>query len=90
MHILTFFLFFFFLAILTAAFPDDVAFMADESMLSTPGIEATDYTLAEYLNFAEHIKACSDRLGKLGNFYFFFFYVFLEKKILILFLSEKT
>lgn len=49
-------------AILAAAFPDDVPYMADESMLSTPGIEATDYTLAEYLNYAEHIKACSDRL----------------------------
>ncbi|XP_054712255.1 uncharacterized protein LOC129221904 [Uloborus diversus] len=52
-------------AILAAAFPDDVPYMADESMLSTPGIEATDYTLAEYLNYAEHIKACSDRLKKL-------------------------
>lgn len=55
------------LAILTAAFPNDVPYMADESMLSTPGIEATDYTLAEYLNYAEHMKACSDRLRKLGK-----------------------
>lgn len=52
-------------AILAAAFPDDVPYMADESMLSTPGIEATDYTLAEYLNYAEHIKVCADRLRKL-------------------------
>ncbi|KAG8198079.1 hypothetical protein JTE90_020909 [Oedothorax gibbosus] len=52
-------------AILTAAFPNEVPYMADESMLSTPGIEATDYTLAEYLNYAEHIKACSDRLAAL-------------------------
>lgn len=56
-------------AILAAAFPDEVPFMADESMLSTPGIEATDYTLAEYLNYAEHIKACAERLKKLGMFY---------------------
>lgn len=55
-------------AILAAAFPDEVPFMADESMLSTPGIEATDYTLAEYLNYAEHIKACAERLKKLGKF----------------------
>ncbi|GBL86448.1 hypothetical protein AVEN_164604-1 [Araneus ventricosus] len=52
-------------AILTAAFPDDVPYMADESMLSTPGIEATDYTLAEYINFSEHMKACAERLRNL-------------------------
>lgn len=47
--------------------------MADESMLSTPGIEATDYTLAEYLNYAEHIKVCADRLKKLGKCLILFF-----------------
>ncbi|XP_015919372.1 uncharacterized protein [Parasteatoda tepidariorum] len=52
-------------AILAAAFPDNVPYMADESMLSTPGIEATDYTLAEYLNYAEHIKKCTERLQSL-------------------------
>ncbi|GIX67485.1 hypothetical protein CEXT_168791 [Caerostris extrusa] len=52
-------------AILAAAFPDDVPYMADESMLSTPGIEATDYTLAEYINFSEHMKACAERLRSL-------------------------
>ncbi|GFQ81035.1 uncharacterized protein TNCT_550621 [Trichonephila clavata] len=52
-------------AILAAAFPDEVPYMADESMLSTPGIEATDYTLAEYINFSEHMKACAERLRNL-------------------------
>ena len=33
-------------------------------MLATPGIEATDYTVAEYLNFSEQIKSCSDRLNE--------------------------
>ncbi|XP_013773319.1 uncharacterized protein LOC106458357 [Limulus polyphemus] len=51
-------------AILSAGYPEQVAFMADESMLSTPGVEATDYTLAEYLNYHEQIKNCSERLNK--------------------------
>ncbi|XP_076312156.1 uncharacterized protein LOC143225884 isoform X2 [Tachypleus tridentatus] len=51
-------------AILAAGYPEQVAFMADESMLSTPGVEAADYTLAEYLNYHEQIKNCSDRLNK--------------------------
>ncbi|XP_013786904.1 uncharacterized protein LOC106470874 [Limulus polyphemus] len=51
-------------AILTAAYPEQVAYMADESMLSTPGVEAIDYTLEEYLNYHEQIKTCCDRLNK--------------------------
>ncbi|XP_076335637.1 uncharacterized protein LOC143238894 isoform X1 [Tachypleus tridentatus] len=51
-------------AILAAGYPEQVAFMADESMLSTPGVEATDYTVAEYLNYNEQIKKCCDRLNK--------------------------
>ncbi|XP_076337287.1 uncharacterized protein LOC143239739 isoform X2 [Tachypleus tridentatus] len=51
-------------AILAAGYPDQVAFMADESMLSTPGVEAIDYTLAEYLNYHEQIKKCCDQLNK--------------------------
>ncbi|XP_013789355.1 uncharacterized protein LOC106473217 [Limulus polyphemus] len=51
-------------AILAAGYPDQVAFMADESMLSTPGVEAVDYTLAEYLNYHEQIKKCCDQLNK--------------------------
>uniref|UniRef100_G3MMC7 Uncharacterized protein n=2 Tax=Amblyomma TaxID=6942 RepID=G3MMC7_AMBMU len=51
-------------AILAAAFPEQAPYMADESMLSTPGVEATDYTLAEYLNYAERIKTCTEQLAK--------------------------
>ncbi|CAN8008479.1 unnamed protein product [Ixodes pacificus] len=51
-------------AILAAAFPEQAPYMADESMLSTPGVEATDYTLAEYLNYAERIKTCTDQLAQ--------------------------
>ncbi|KAH9365738.1 hypothetical protein HPB48_009601 [Haemaphysalis longicornis] len=51
-------------AILAAAFPEQAPYMADESMLSTPGVEATDYTLAEYLNYAERIKDCTRQLAQ--------------------------
>ncbi|XP_065283805.1 uncharacterized protein Amun [Dermacentor albipictus] len=51
-------------AILAAAFPEQAPYMADESMLSTPGVEATDYTLAEYLNYAERIKTCTEQLAE--------------------------
>ncbi|XP_076345292.1 uncharacterized protein LOC143244465 [Tachypleus tridentatus] len=51
-------------AILSAAYPEQVAYMADESMLATPGVEAIDYTLEEYLNYHKQIKTCCDRLNK--------------------------
>ena len=50
-----------------AAYPELVPFMADETMLSTPGVEATDYTLAEYMNYAEQIISRSDRLKAAGK-----------------------
>lgn len=53
-------------AVLAAAYPEHAPYMADESMLSTPGVEATDYTLAEYMNYAEQIKSCSERLKAAG------------------------
>jgi hypothetical protein len=49
-------------AVLAAAYPEHAPFMADECMLSTPGVEATDYTLAEYTNYSEQIKNCTERL----------------------------
>ncbi|KFM68570.1 hypothetical protein X975_08675, partial [Stegodyphus mimosarum] len=52
-------------AILAAAFPDQAPFMADESMLSTPGVETMDYTVAEYLNYALQLKKKSDYLNNL-------------------------
>jgi hypothetical protein len=36
--------------------------MADESMLATPGVEATDYTLNEFVNYATQIIACAKKL----------------------------
>ncbi|UYV75714.1 hypothetical protein LAZ67_13001075, partial [Cordylochernes scorpioides] len=50
-------------AILAAAYPEQVPYMADESMMATPGVEGTDYTIMEYLNYAEQIKSCSERLS---------------------------
>ena len=54
-------------AVLVAAYPELVPFMADETMLSTPGVEATDYTLAEYMNYAEQIISRTDRLKAAGK-----------------------
>lgn len=58
-------------AVLSAAYPEHAPFMSDETMLSTPGVEATDYTLVEYMNYAEQIKACCERLKSAGNLIFF-------------------
>lgn len=56
------------IAVLTAAYPQYCPFMADESMLATPGVEATDYTLAEFGNYAELINKCTDRLAEQGMY----------------------
>jgi len=52
-------------AVLAAGFPEYAPYMADESMLATPGVEANDYTLVEYTNYAEQIKQCTDKLKEL-------------------------
>ncbi|XP_074598162.1 protein amun [Brevipalpus obovatus] len=49
-------------AVLAAGAPECCPFMADECMVSTPGVEATDYTIAEYVVFAEAIKNICERL----------------------------
>ncbi|CAG2101048.1 unnamed protein product [Medioppia subpectinata] len=49
-------------AVLSAAYPEQAPFMADECMLSTPGVEANDYTLAEYNTYSEQIKNCAEKL----------------------------
>jgi hypothetical protein len=49
-------------AVLCAAYPEHAPFMADECMLSTPGVEATDYTLAEYTNYSDQIRNCCEKL----------------------------
>ncbi|KAI1301868.1 hypothetical protein HDE_03196 [Halotydeus destructor] len=51
-------------AVLTAGFPEHCPFMADETMLSTPGVEATDFTIAEFVNYAEQIKT---QCGKMNE-----------------------
>ncbi|KAG8182532.1 hypothetical protein JTE90_002066 [Oedothorax gibbosus] len=52
-------------AILAAAFPDQAPFMADICMLSTPGVETMDYTVAEYLNYTLELKKKADYLNSL-------------------------
>ncbi|GFY65542.1 uncharacterized protein TNIN_417142 [Trichonephila inaurata madagascariensis] len=55
------------MAILAAAYPDQAPFMADECMLSTPGVETMDYTVAEYLNYAMELKKKSNHLNSLDS-----------------------
>lgn len=52
-------------AVLCAGYPEYCPFMADEAMLATPGVEASDYTHAEFVNFATQIKSCTDKLKEL-------------------------
>ncbi|GFS71799.1 uncharacterized protein NPIL_267761 [Nephila pilipes] len=54
-------------AILAAAYPEQAPFMADECMLSTPGVETMDYTVAEYLNYTMELKKKSDHLNSLDS-----------------------
>ncbi|XP_019640370.1 PREDICTED: uncharacterized protein LOC109482116 [Branchiostoma belcheri] len=51
-------------AILAAAAPELVPFMADESMLSIPGLGPVQYTLPYFLKYLDHIKKCCKRLNK--------------------------
>ena len=52
-------------AILVAYSPDVCPYMADENMLATPGVEATDYTSTEYLNYVQQLNNAVERLKKL-------------------------
>lgn len=49
-------------AILAAAFPDYAPYMAEECMVSTPDVEAEDYTQAEYLKYADHYQKFAKKL----------------------------
>ncbi|XP_053211882.1 putative uncharacterized protein DDB_G0282133 [Panonychus citri] len=49
-------------AILCACFPEICPFMADECLVSVPGIENTNYSINEFMAFADQIKACCERL----------------------------
>jgi len=52
-------------AVLAAGYPEHCPYMADESMLSTPGVEANDYTVAEFVNYAEQIKNLCIRIKEI-------------------------
>ncbi|XP_003743388.1 uncharacterized protein LOC100898987 [Galendromus occidentalis] len=49
-------------AILAAAYPDYAPYMAEECMVSTPDVEAEDYTQAEYLKYADHYQKFAKKL----------------------------
>jgi len=50
-------------AVLCAGYPEHCPYMADEAMLATPGVEASDYTHTEFVNFATQITSAADRLN---------------------------
>ena len=62
-------------AILSAAYPDQVPFMSDEGMSSTPGVEAGDCTIAEFTNYSEALLQKTEFLKSKGLFLFIFFFV---------------
>lgn len=57
----------FLLAVLAAAYPEHAPFMSDEGMLSTPGVEATDSTIAEFNNYSEQLRNKTEFLRKSGS-----------------------
>lgn len=54
-------------AILSAACPQSVPFMADECLLAIPEIGAIDYTTNQYLQYVEHIQGTVKRLNAARN-----------------------
>lgn len=68
-----------FIAILAAVYPDQAPFMADECMLSTPGVETMDYTVAEYLNYTMQLKKKCDYLKNLGKYLYACVFSFIFK-----------
>ncbi|CAG0896876.1 unnamed protein product [Cyprideis torosa] len=51
-------------AILAAAAPDRIAFMADECLLAMPDNDGLDYTMKELMNFQEQIGGVANRLNE--------------------------
>lgn len=41
--------------------------MSDEGMLSTPGVEATDSTIAEYVNYSDQLRNKTEWLKQRGK-----------------------
>ena len=54
-------------AILCAAAPDRVPFMADESVLSVPGLGKLDYNLRHYLLYAKKVEEKAKELSGTGD-----------------------
>ncbi|KAL5289806.1 hypothetical protein ACFFRR_009681 [Megaselia abdita] len=54
-------------ALLSAACPQNVPFMADECLLAIPEIGAIDYTTSQYLQFVQHIHEAVNRLNATRN-----------------------
>ncbi|XP_033102570.1 uncharacterized protein LOC117105517 [Anneissia japonica] len=51
-------------AILAAGAPDQVAFMADESMLEIPGLAPLNYNAKQFDKYMQSIQECVERLNK--------------------------
>ena len=62
-------------AILSAAYPDQVPFMSDEGMASTPGVEAGDSTIAEFTNYSEALLQKTEYLKTKGLHFFSTFFL---------------
>lgn len=54
-------------AILVAHSPCHACYMSDENMSSTPGIEASDLSISEYLNYVDQTNICVERLKALDQ-----------------------
>ena len=54
-------------AVLAAGAPEHAPFMADESMLSIPGLTPLAYTEAAYNRYTSEVKECVKRLNKEGT-----------------------
>ena len=50
-------------AILCAAAPESVPFMADESVLAVPGLGRLEYTLKYYLTYAKKVQTKAKQLN---------------------------
>jgi len=51
-------------AILAAAYPEYAPYMAEECMVSTPEVDAEDFTQAEYFKYADHYQRFAAKLAE--------------------------
>ena len=54
---------------LAALSPEDVPFMADESVIAIPGIQVIRYDMNCYLQFAQGVKTALKGLQEKGSYY---------------------